>query len=213
MLLVQHKNRKIGSHTEVQPRVQVSKFSNCALKDRIWHMIWYEIWEFEIFVNESKRLVAMYVVLTAIFIPAETWRNSWTYNGPACWANQKPALDSVIYHITTYLLISARNLLIVAIFYVRMPSTHAPLRWSDDSSTACGDGCRHTAWDSQERPHSGPYASKKAIAVPQGLPWCIWMPFSLVLRLNLIICTSVTTQTRFLPLKMLRFSVPKYWQS
>ena len=26
---------------------------------------------------------------------------------------------------------------------------------SDDSSTARGDGCPHTAWDSQERPHSG----------------------------------------------------------
>ena len=53
---------------------------------------------------------------------------------------------------------------------LRMPSTHVPSRWSDDSSTARGDGCRHTAWDSQERPHSGPYASKKVIAVPQGLP-------------------------------------------
>ena len=92
---------------------------------------------------------------------------------------------------------------------LRMPSTHVPLRWSDNSSTTCGDGCWCTAWDSQERLHSGPYTSKKVIAVPQGLPWYIWMPFLMVLRLTLIICTSVTTQTRFLPLKMLQLLVLK----
>ena len=48
----------------------------------------------------------------------------------------------------------------------RMLSTHVLSRWSDGSSTARGDGCQRTAWDSLERPHSGLYANKNVIAVP-----------------------------------------------
>ena len=76
----------------------------------------------------------------------------------------------------------------------RMLSMHVLSRWSDGSSTARGDGCRRTPWDSPERPHSGPYANKNVIAVPQRLPWCIWMLFSI--SLTLIICTSVTTLSK-----------------
>ena len=99
---------------------------------------------------------------------------------------------------------------------LKMLSTHVLLRWSGDSSTTRGDGCQRTTWDSQERPHSGLYASKKVIAVSQGLPWCIWMPFSIVLSLPLTICAFVATkpvQTWFLPHKFFQFWVPKYWPS
>ena len=84
----------------------------------------------------------------------------------------------------------------------RMLSTYVLSRWSSDSLMLA----YRMGLMGKGRTAVGYSQAKKVIAVPQGLPWYLWMPFS-------VICTSVTIQTWFLPRNMLQCSVPKYWLS